>query len=229
MLPPDIAAQLPPSVLTRSQKRQIPGFMFEEHGRKYELRVTVRHDDECGNGHNTFSIVGNVYECDSRGTALRWYSGGRIHDTIAKHAPEFIPLIKWHTVSTDGPMHYVANTVYHASNRDHNGLLKGETRQIRNGKTGKLAWKRQDVNLPLYVDADEKPADTVVVGYEPWCQVGKGKDHDFAAARDTAVWPEATDKQLSLPKAELTALLLARLPALMAEFKAAVEAFGFVY
>lgn len=46
----------------------------------------------------------------------RWVedSGGCIHDEVAKHFPELAHLIKWHLSSTDGPMHYVANTVYWA-------------------------------------------------------------------------------------------------------------------
>ena len=46
-------------------------------------------------------------------------------------------------------------------------------------------------------------------------------------------WPEVTDEELirlgDMPRAEATAILEARLPALMAEFKAAVESLGFVY
>lgn len=57
----------------------------------------------------------------------------------------------------------------------------------------------------------------------------KGKAREFDAARYHAIWPEATDEQLSLPKAELEKLLEARLPALMQEFKAAMEELGFTY
>lgn len=58
---------------------------------------------------------------------------------------------------------------------------------------------------------------------------GEGKDRDFAAARNSAVWPEATDEQLSLPKEDLKKLLLARLPALMQNFKSDMEKLGFIY
>ena len=60
-------------------------------------------------------------------------------------------------------------------------------------------------------------------------QYGKGKERELDAARSCAVWPEATDEQLSLPKAELEKLLLDRLPALMLEFKQDMETLGFVY
>lgn len=47
----------------------------------------------------------------------------------------------------------------------------------------------------------------------------EGKERDLQAARDCAVWPEATDEQLMLPKEELTKLLEARLPALIEQMK----------
>lgn len=58
---------------------------------------------------------------------------------------------------------------------------------------------------------------------------GEGKDRKLDAARSAAVWPEATDEQLSLPEEELEKLLLARLPALIEAFKADMLAIGFVW
>ena len=54
----------------------------------------------------------------------------------------------------------------------------------------------------------------------------EGKERELDKARNAAVWPEATDEQLMLPKEELTKLLEARLPALMAQFRADIEAAG---
>lgn len=56
-----------------------------------------------------------------------------------------------------------------------------------------------------------------------------GKKQEFDSARKIAVWPEATDEELSLPQDELCVLLKNRLPALMTEFKSIVESFHFVY
>ena len=67
------------------------------------------------------------------------------------------------------------------------------------------------------------------VKYVPECITGEGKERQFEAARSVAVWPEATDEQLSLPKEELTEILNARLPALMEAFKADMVAAGFLY
>ena len=64
---------------------------------------------------------------------------------------------------------------------------------------------------------------TIVTGYQ------EAKPRDFAAARRSAIWDDATDEQLSLPKEELKKLLIKRLPRLMKEFKKDIEALGFIY
>jgi hypothetical protein len=117
------------SVLTKAQERKFTAEWADENG-KHALVAVARHDDRCGNGHNTFSVTGTLYsERGSRrdgtcrmidGTILYFESGGCIHDEIAKRIPELAPLLKWHLCSTDGPMHYIANTVYLAGNRDYN-------------------------------------------------------------------------------------------------------------
>ena len=81
---------------------------YREDGHAYAFTVTARFDDECRNGHETFAITADIREDG------REYMGGCCHDEIAARFPELAPLIRWHLVSTDGPMHYVANTVYHA-------------------------------------------------------------------------------------------------------------------
>jgi hypothetical protein len=45
--------------------------------------------------------------------------------------------------------------------------------------------------------------------------------------RNAAIWPEATDEQLMAD--DLKEQLEARLPALLAEFQAAVESLGFTF
>lgn len=100
------------TVLTYSQKHFTAWKEYIEAGRAYRIRAEYRFDDDCRNGHNTFTITGTI---DRRSGSL-WCddSGGCLHDEIRKHFPELAPYIKWHLVSTDGPMHYIANTVYHA-------------------------------------------------------------------------------------------------------------------
>lgn len=93
-----------------------------------KLSVTVRHDDSYNNGHNTFSITGTLFERtpESRreSRAQRpWdeIAFGCLHDEIKEKFPDLAPLIKWHLCSTDGPMHYIANSLYWAGQSKWNG------------------------------------------------------------------------------------------------------------
>ena len=54
-----------------------------------------------------FSITGNFKDKHSD-------MGGCIHSEIAEHFPQLAPYIRWHLTSTNGPMHYLANAMYHA-------------------------------------------------------------------------------------------------------------------
>ena len=91
-----------------------------------KIITTIRYDDECGNKHNSFAITGTIYS--SRNSTLDRYfeTGGCIHNKIIEHFPEFAHLIKWHLCNSDAPMHYVANTTYHARDREYKGKEIGE-------------------------------------------------------------------------------------------------------
>ena len=208
---------LPVSTLTKSQTKT---FTVENKGGYKLIVVKVRFDDECGNGHNTFAITGSAYRTQTQIDRDDPETCGSIHDIISKHFPELKPLIKWHLVSTDGPMAYLANTLYHASDRDYNGLRKGETRQIRK-PDGTPCWILE-CDAARHFDGDTPPE--VTAKYVPWVRVGEGKEPNLEAARSSAVWPDATLEQLQDKQQ-----LLERLPALMDEFKKDVESLGFTY
>lgn len=261
-------------------------------GEKILMHAEVRFDDNCKNGHNSFSVTGHGWY--DQWKSRDWDFGGCCHDEIAAVFPELKHLIKWHFMSSDSPMHYVANTVFHASNRDYNGRLKGEpsswTERLQFAdfpitfsikERGFLPWLMTALNHradtpktnperkqfkvvevpyvakpgstdykfgPKYSFDDwtddwyKAPFDSMaeasefseaLLKYEGNIKVIKivtarsdGKERDFNAARNCGIWPDATDEQLSLPKDELTALLEARLPQMVAEFKAAVESTG---
>lgn len=209
----------------KSKGRPVKGY-----GTAGTMYVKIRFDDQCKNGHQSFAITADIYTDESRRNR-DIAACGCMHEEIKKVFPELAPLIKWHLMNSDGPMYYIANTTYHASNRDCNGLLKGEPRQIRNGRTGQLCWTLETTpaDLPRNVDADECPTVQAITKYVSWCNIGEGKNRDFDAARSCAAWPEATDEQLSLEKEELTALLTARLPALIAAFREAMKQIGFMF
>jgi len=120
---------LPISKLVRKQGSKHPVY-FREGVSDFLLDVNIRYDDECGNGHNTFAITATLKEKSK--TTGRWLeiSGGCLHDDIRKHAPQFAHLIRWHLVSSDGPMHYLANAIYLASDKDCWGKRKGEEKDF---------------------------------------------------------------------------------------------------
>ena len=104
---------LPESVLVKKQVKNYEK-IFKENNINHRIVCKVRYDDQCGNGHNSFSITGNIYSDESSSNEIYFVTGGCIHEEIAKHFPELKHLIKWHLTSSDGPMYYVDKTTYHA-------------------------------------------------------------------------------------------------------------------
>lgn len=214
---------------------------YTENGTRYAIWFSARFDDNCTNGHNDFAVTGEIWQAthDRRIMGRDCVSCGCLHDDIATYFPEIAHVLKWHLTGETGPMHYAANTVYLAGDRDHNGLRKGEKRQIVNGKTKMPSWHLVAVDadgakidlhkLPKYVDGAAKPDCPYGLEYRPWCREGEGKARDLDAARRVAVWPDATDAELSVEPDELRAALAARLPGLLANFRAMIDASGFFW
>lgn len=280
-----------PSVWIQEQKKVLTKEFTNDH-LKHVITVVIRYDDQCGNGHNTFSITGTVdyFQNGRRHESM----GGCIHEEIVKRFPELEKYIKWHGCSSDGPMHYIANTLFLAGDADCHGRKKGEASQWDDSirfkgfpirfrdfpdkfikfieeKAGPDGdWFRDLNRINPRVMPVEHAKDKTESGYKfgpkytfdeypcEWYQApfdtfqeasefldalqhftvyieriptawSDGKEREFTSARSVAIWPEATDEQLSLPKEELKKLLEARLPALLEEFKAAMEEIGFTF
>ena len=119
--------KLPISKTVSNQKQEKRIDFYDENGKPAVLIVEIRYDDECKNGHNTFAITGNLYEnyripgettVHHKDGSLLWQStGGCIHEEIIKRFPELAKYIKWHLTAADGPLYYLANTIYHASDK----------------------------------------------------------------------------------------------------------------
>lgn len=221
----------------RNQRALLGWRQYAKDKVQYRISVELRFDDELNNGHESFSITGSI----DRFHRGKWVddSGGCIHEDIAKHFPALAHLIKWHLTSTDGPMYYLANTTFHAGAKDCYGLEDGERQQLVNGKTKQPSWHLVGIDaegnevelhtLSKYADGSTKPDCEYTLEYRPWCRVGKGKVRDLDAARRCAVWPDASDEELSVDKSALEVALLARLPSLLAAFKADMLACGFLW
>lgn len=124
----------------KSQKREYRKDVTID-GQPAVIVATVRHDDDCGNGHNSFAVTADVYEPHyQRGEpSLKHASGKTVwlnacgcqHELVAEHFPELAHLIRWHLCSTDGPMHYVENALYWAGFK---GWTDGNPNSPPNGK-----------------------------------------------------------------------------------------------
>lgn len=84
---------------------------------KQTIYVKIRLNDECKNGHQDFSITGDIYEAGKPKIDKYHISGGCIHEEIAKYFPEFVIFIKLHLCDYEGiPMYAVENGYYHLTN-----------------------------------------------------------------------------------------------------------------
>jgi len=240
------------SILTKKQCKHYEKSGVIIDGEKVDIIAKVRYDDQCNNGHNSFAISGEYYYHNKRKTDRNMISCGCVHEAIEQALPELAHLIKWHLCSSDGPMHYLENTTYHARDTDHNGLKKGEysayiqkvissdvkknaepvilytsgtmyTNNKNNANLTKLNKKEADKLAYFMSELEPEINASIITEYCDWSK-SEGKEINIEAAKRCAIWPDATLEQLQDKDA-----LNARLPALMAEFKADIESLGFTY
>lgn len=204
--------------------------------------VVVRWEWLRGNHSPHLSVTGTVRDGKN-------YSSGCCHEMIRQIPdvdPRILDAIRLHLADRRGPMHYIANTVYLAGERDHNGLRKGERRQIRHG--GKEpCWKMElvdkdgnTVELPYgwstktsHGELSDLPAlPDVRLVWKPWETIGEGKERDLKAARSCACADWSEDHILYLSDEDLVSdhletILTDRLPFVVDELRKVVESFGF--
>ena len=290
------------SILTKHQTTSLEyrftvpaGLVCDLQPGDYRAAVCLRYDDECGNGHNTFSATASVYggplffpnpktRAERRANAepkIAWSCLGPMAKA-APHIPDFAEFDKWHGCSSDGPLHYPGNAVFMAGVRDCWGRAAGEesawgygvrfggvplTHRVRasfweylkeragTGEFTAVAIAHEDRPGETFKFAPkftppgfaskwhECPWDDQTEADE-WCAAlnacavefvkiptawSEGKARELDTARACAIWPEATDEQLSASTEDLTAALNARLPGLMADFRRFIEGLEFVW
>lgn len=104
------------------------------------LRVEVRHDDSCKNGRPSFAVTG-----EEKGNGC--VAGGCLHEEIAETFPELKPLLKWHLCFTDGPLHYLANTMFLAGDKDHWGKEGCKERELDSARRAAIWPEATDDEL----------------------------------------------------------------------------------
>ncbi len=116
--------------------------------------VKIRLNDECKNGHQDFSITGDIYEAGKPKVDRYCIAGGCIHDDIAKHFPEFQRFIDLHLCDYDGvPMHASANMRYHMRQ---NSMSKDEFckyYRITPKQFDKLSEAKNEIHFTLLLES----------------------------------------------------------------------------
>lgn len=185
-----------------------------------KYKIQIRYDDSCNNKRPSFAILAAAWD-----PLERDYCFSADHSIVRSVFPEFADLIKWHLMFSDGPLHYIENTLYHVKNTDHYGLLEGEVVQITD-PSGVPVWRLSRPENTT-VKSHSKPQ-ALLVEYAPVTRTGEGKKRNLDAARRSAIWLEATDEELLQPEEKLKEALLARLPQLINEFNDVINSLGFV-
>jgi len=203
------------SILTKNQTR-----LFRKTADNLDMIVKVRHDDQCGNGHNTFSITMDAWTAGKPRNDSNYVMGGCCHDEVARHFPKLAHLIQWHLCSTDGPMHYIANTLYHAKE-----ISKHQDKFHTYLTDGELGIRKTSLGIfsAAQVEAIRAKYGAENIDTKEWFS-GMAKTADFNAARRSACWPDATESQLTDEKA-----LNDRLPEMLEAFRVDVQTIGLVF
>lgn len=170
-------------VPTRRERVMLTDWRHVPTGAK--RRVEIRYGDPCGNGHNRLTLRAD---------------GPR--EWIAQTWPELAHLVKWDGVGTDGPMHYLANTLWHS----------GQTRAEAEAKSARI----EGVAL-MQPDPDRRAA--LMREARSLRERANGMPagvtaEELASAQRCACAPGASWVQL-----QSRAWLKERLPGLVAEFK----------
>lgn len=207
------------SILTKEQRKQFERSYKNSDGENLFMRLFIRYDDRCNNGHNSFSITADIFTEKQSKNSKNPYMCGCCHDEIKIAFPEFAHLIKWHLMNSDGPMYYIENTLYHADEHGPNSAHVYFNEPIT-GKSLLLEYC-DEKDLIKYWDESKKIFKS---GYIIKWDEKTAKKANLEGARKTAIWPDATIEQL-----RNKCLLIARLPDLIEQFKKDIEAIGFIF
>lgn len=93
-----------------------------------QMFITIRLDDECGNGHQDFVITANIYEKGKPTSDRNLICGGCCHEEIVAARPDLKIFVDLHLADWEGvPMYAVENGFYHLTNGFNNTPATGDT------------------------------------------------------------------------------------------------------
>jgi hypothetical protein len=210
-----VFSNIPVSALNRiGQRKHIWGHYIGKDV-SHSMVVTIFWGDDSNSGANKLRINARL------SGQLSPASEQQITDCL----PSLMHAMAFQDCSSAGPLHYLENTTYLAGTRDYYGAEAGE--QLRDYK-GLLLWNFTGAE-DCVLASEFSPTAHQIPMHSITPLRGKGKERELAFARQSSLWPEATDEELSLPEAELRLALEKRLPSLLFRLKEVVESFGFIY
>jgi len=81
------------------------------------MKIKIRLNDECKNGHQDFAITADIYQKGKPQTDRYFIAGGCCHDEIIKARPDLKIFVNLHLCDYEGiPMYAVENGYYHLTN-----------------------------------------------------------------------------------------------------------------
>lgn len=112
------------AIIHRQEKIKV----FDEHYKEnVNIYIQISLDDDCKNGHEDFSITGEVFKHTSTNSKSDRFciTAGCIHDDILRHFPEYEIFIDLHLCDFEGsPMYSIGNGFYHLKNNQKDYLIK---------------------------------------------------------------------------------------------------------
>lgn len=90
---------------------------IDTNNNEINMRIKIRLNDECKNGHQDFSITATYWEVGKVRNDRNMIGGGCCHDEILKHRPDLQIFVNLHLCDFTGcPMYAVGNGFYHLTN-----------------------------------------------------------------------------------------------------------------
>jgi len=87
---------------------------IDTNNSEINMRIKIRLNDECKNGHQDFSITATYWEIGKVRNDRNMIGGGCCHDEILKHRPDLQIFVNLHLCDFTGcPMYAVENGFYH--------------------------------------------------------------------------------------------------------------------